>query len=983
MPHSADTAPGDHPLASFERRTMPPIAWLGASFGALYVVLFLTHGEGWLLAMGLFALFVGSLATAQIVLQRYSFPGLMVAALVSTIPLLPVLPERERVAVGMAMAVGAGMASFFTVRPARFGLLVLTIWSGQLLFPETRHLGMGHQAAVYLVLTLGLGAMVEALQSSRRRFRELFDEAPISLWEEDFSGVEVWLRRLRLKGVTDLSAYLDEHPGSLEEAVSLIRVLGVNPAAAKLVGVDDAADLLGPLRVDTVTPATRPSMVAQLETIWNGRPELTTEVRGRAVDGAPLHVHLHWSAALTDEGRPDYGRVMVSISDISDLTAAEEALRQQEHRLRAVVDAAPLVLWAIDPDGTFTLAEGSALAALGEDPESIVGTSAFDRYAEDPVVLEMMEQALAGEPAMRVVDRPHVKWQVRMQPVFGTAGEVEQVIGISFDVTEIRDIERALEHSERRYRMVVQNTSDLLCTVDADGRLGFVSASAESLLGRRALDLEGVPFTSLIHPDDARRVAHIAATTPHGASTPPVRHRVRHADGSWRWFEARGTNQLDDPEIPAWVVSARDVTDQVAADTALQAAKEAAEVATRVKSELLANVSHEIRTPMSAILGMTELALGTDLDAEQRDYLRIVHSSSESLLTLINDLLDFSKMEAGRLDLESIPFRVRDTVYEALATVDGTAAPKGISLVPAIAESVPTTVVGDPWRLRQVLLNLLGNAVKFTDHGRVDVRVDVDDTGDGEVVLRFSVTDTGIGIEPEHLGSIFESFSQADGSTSRHYGGTGLGLAICRELVALMGGEIEVESEPGAGSVFTFAARLGVSRGAAPALPAVEPDPGIDGTLHVLVADDSATNRTLVRRILERAGHTVTAVASGAEAMGAFRSDTFDLVLMDVQMPGVDGLAATRRIRRAPGGLDVPIIALTAHAMAADRERCLAAGMDDYLAKPFRAEQLLRVISAAVRESRALQALDRGFPGPPALEGGQRGRARSGHWIAG
>ena len=962
---------------------MPPIALVGGPFGALYVVRHAVDGSGSSLAMGAFGLFVAAIAVGQMVLRRYSLPGLVVAAVAATVPMLPLLPEQERVTVGMAMAVGAGMASFFTVRPVRFGLVIAALWSGQLLFPETRHLGMGHQAGVYLVLTLGLGGMVDALQSSRRRLRQLFDEAPISLWEEDYSAVEAWLGRLRQSGVTDLRAYLGDHPGALEEAVSFIRVLRVNPAAARLVGVDDPSELIGPLHPETVTPETRPSMIAQLETIWEGRPELTAEVRGRGVDGSPLHVHLGWSAAVTDEGDPDYGRVMVSISDISDLKAAEEALRLQQRRLRAVVDAAPLVLWAIDPDGTFTLAEGSALAALGEDAADIVGTSAFDRYADEPPVLEMLRRALGGEPAMRIVERPNVKWQVRMQPVVGDSGEVEGVIGISFDITEIRDIERALEDSERRYRMVVRNTSDLLCTLDAGGRLGFVSPSAEALLGRRPAELEGVPLTSLLHPDDRRRVVRIAVETPPGESTPPVRHRVRHANGTWRWLEARGTNQLGDDELRAWVVSARDVTEQVAADAALQAAKEAAEVATRVKSELLANVSHEIRTPMSAILGMTELALGTDLDDEQADYMRIVHSSSESLLTLINDLLDFSKMEAGRVDLESIPFAVRDTVAEAVAVVDGSAGQKGLVLVPSVDGAVPATVVGDPWRLRQVIVNLLGNAVKFTDHGTVGLDVDVADGGDDGVVLRFAVSDTGIGIEPDNLGRIFESFSQADGSTSRRYGGTGLGLAICRELVGLMGGTIEVDSEPGSGSVFSFTARFGMANAAVAPVPVPESDPSLEGSLHVLVADDSATNRTLVRRILERAGHTVTAVGSGAEAVAVFRSDTFDAVLMDVQMPEVDGLAATRTIRRSPGGREVPIIALTAHAMAADRERCLAAGMDDYLTKPFRAEQLLRALAAAVRGARALDALDRGFPESPALEDNPRGRVRSGHWIPG
>ena len=511
---------------------------------------------------------------------------------------------------------------------------------------------------------------------------------------------------------------------------------------------------------------------------------------------------------------------------------------------------------------------------------------------------------------------------------------------------------RRLDEANHRLLDFAEVGSDRFWETDADHRLtdlwgadgGTLAATRAFLLGRRLWELR--PPRS----DEERQFwARCRECFELRRPFRDLDFEYLDIKGRWRWISITGKPVFSDSgAFTGFRGRAVDIGWRKLKEEALRQATRQAEAANRAKSEFLATMSHEIRTPMNGILGMTALTLEGPLAPEQRENLGVVQQSADALLGIVNDILDLSKIEAGKMKLETLPFQPRQVVESAVGIFRGSAVTKGLDLVVEVADDVPPWLAGDPTRLRQVLVNLIGNAVKFTSRGSVVVRVRRLDGDEAGVSLGFEVQDTGIGIPVDRLESVFQPFTQSDSGTTRQYGGTGLGLTICRRLAEMMGGRIGVRSEEGFGSTFSFSARFEPAQAPAPVAPSqvLQRSTPMD----ILLVEDHPVNQLLATKLLQQEGHRVSLAFNGREAIAKWRARPPDLILMDVQMPVMDGLEATRQIRGLERADSLPrtrIVAMTADAFAEDRQACLDAGMDDHLAKPFRPEQLRRVLAEA------------------------------------
>ena len=809
--------------------------------------------------------------------------------------------------------------------------------------------------------------------------------------------------------------------------------------------------------------------------------------------------------------------IRASVLDISERKAAENALKYERYLLHSLLDNIPDSIYFKDRESRFIRVSKGLADKFGlADPQEAIGKTDFDFFSEEhaqPARDDELRVMQTGEPILAKIEQEtwrdgRVTWSSTTKlPLRDEEGQIIGTFGITRDVTELHEIEAALAQERDRLQTLMDALPDLIYVKDCDGRFVLANQALLGFLGVQSVDdLYGKTNYDFLPSDLAGRFLEEDRQVIE-EGRPLINHESKVIDrhGSTCWFLSSKVPLRDaSGQITGVIGIDRNINRRKEAEDVLRRAKEAADAASRAKSDFLANMSHELRTPMNAIIGMTELLLDSENTPSRREYLEVIASSGQTLLAVINDILDFSKIEAGKLDLDDVCFDIRETLGDTMKSLAVRAHAKQIELALRIAPSVPTLVRGDPMRLRQVLINIVGNAIKFTDAGEVVVDVTSEPLESSEMRLRFRVTDTGIGIPADKLQSIFRKFQQADTSTTRRFGGTGLGLAIASRIVEKMGGSIAVRSEVGKGSEFSFDIRLrdgdgkrpsavsslagarvlvvddhpinlkilheilstcqaevlqassvSVARDAVQAAqdanrpidlvisdlnmphedgldllrwlrdtPATEkipfilltsgsrdadrermslckpdrcllkptkqnellramlevlgksgplnatPDAGMGARtvrpLRILLAEDNVVNQKLAKALLERIGHHVTLAEDGREAFEARKANDFDLILMDIQMPEIDGLESARLIRSWESEHTrpaIPIIALTAHALKSDEERCYDAGMNGYLAKPVRSAELRASIEQVMANEETVPA--RRDPVPP------------------
>ena len=665
-------------------------------------------------------------------------------------------------------------------------------------------------------------------------------------------------------------------------------------------------------------------------------------------DGAIVWVGLSVSQVYDTEGRPKH-----FVAQVQDLTARREA----EDRYRLLADASTDIVLKVDMNDVIQYISPSA-RRYGFEPEDLVGRRGAEFIHPDDLqrVLTTVRDVAAGgtvetsrDRSLRMRTRDGYVWvEANTTLVRDDSGAPIALVSQMRDVTDRRAAYDALSEAEARFRLMAENATDMIVTTNLGGAITFAAPSSRAITGYDSLELIGRRPIELTHPDDAADVLRVFTNVALGRPGEAVRWRVWHKhEERWVWLESNPSLLHPDrpPEEQLFLDVIRDVTAQVAQETALARPMVAAEAAAAAKAEFLANMSHEIRTPLTAILGFSSLlADRPNLDDAARGHVDRVVSAGRALLSIVNDVLDFSKLEAGQYEITPRPVSPVEVAHDALLMFAPQAEVKGLALDFQAEEGVPDALELDPERLRQILLNLVGNAIKFTDHGRVrlGLRYDADLQH-----LHVDVQDSGVGLTPDQQAGLFQRFSQVDASSTRRHGGTGLGLAICKGLVEAMGGEIGVTGAPGQGSTFAFFIAAPPAKAAEGAPTADTPALALDG-VRVLVVDDNPMNRELARAVLETVGAEVTEAGDGEQALQAALGMPYDVILLDIRMPIMDGPATLKRLRVEPGpNMSIPVLAFSADS---DLERYAEEdGFDDVVRKPMNAAGLIQKISQWTR----------------------------------
>jgi PAS domain S-box-containing protein len=662
----------------------------------------------------------------------------------------------------------------------------------------------------------------------------------------------------------------------------------------------------------------------------------------------------------------------------AELEKANLALRNSKEYLDKIINSIGDPIFVKDRQHRLILVNDAACKLFGRPREHLLGRTAHDLFPSkkmaeisfhnDEEVFRTGKEN-ANEETNTYAPGVTLTVLVKKTLYIDNAGN-RLLVGVTRDITDRKAAEEALRESERRLTDIINFLPDATFVIDKKGLVTAWNHAIEAMTGIKAKDIIGKGNYEYALPFYGKKRPILIDL---------VLKTNEAIEGMYDHIESRDGTLIGEAYMPSMkggavyligsaavlydsygnvfgaIESIRDISERKHAEEELQRAKDAAEVAMRSKSEFLANMSHEVRTPLNAVLGLTGLLLNADLNPEQKDYVETIRSSGNLLLSIINDILDFSKIEGGKMELESQPFDLRSCIEDSLNLVAAKAAEKGLKLRYSVDDRTPEAIVGDITRLRQVLGNLLSNAVKFTDEGEVEVTVAGHPVESGKHEIHFAIKDTGIGISSDRLDRLFKSFSQVDSSTTRKYGGTGLGLSISKRLVELMGGTIWVESLPGRGSVFHFTilAKASHLKPGCPGAPVMQPltDRDRSKPLHILLAEDNDINQKVALQMLRRLGYSADVAANGLEVLRALEHRTYDVILMDIQMPEMDGIEASRTIRQRWPKNGPKIIAITAYALEGDRERCIQAGMNNYISKPIQLKELQAALDSCIQPS--------------------------------